>query len=229
MQKYDSEITSLGERIMKYCPDQDIRLEATVRLAFNHCEMGRKDQGRAIYETLPSQTYCKENQILGSLTDDEKLPFTRDMIEKHYLGLFTGLYNIAWSKLLPDEQLLLIFDKMFTLDQFIYDYGHNPDLYFYTAQNRYGMARVYARLNQQDKAIEQLKIAADNAIAFDNRPESGVVNCLLLGEKEWKRTDFETVDTRACREIMRDKWLVSNDFDCVRNTEGFNEIINMLS
>lgn len=41
-QKYDAEITALGERIMKYCPDQDIRMEATARLAFNHCEMGRK-------------------------------------------------------------------------------------------------------------------------------------------------------------------------------------------
>ena len=36
MKKYDSEITMIGERIMKYCPDQDIRLEAAARLAFNH-------------------------------------------------------------------------------------------------------------------------------------------------------------------------------------------------
>ena len=42
MEKYDAEITALGERIMKYCPDQNIRLEATARLAFNHYEMGRK-------------------------------------------------------------------------------------------------------------------------------------------------------------------------------------------
>ena len=61
--QYDAEITSLGERIMKYCPDQNIRLEATGRLAFNHCEMGRKKMGRAIYETLPSMECCKENHI----------------------------------------------------------------------------------------------------------------------------------------------------------------------
>lgn len=63
MKKYDSEITMIGERIMKYCPDQDIRLEAAARLAFNHCEMGRRAIGRAIFETLPSQKYCKETQI----------------------------------------------------------------------------------------------------------------------------------------------------------------------
>ena len=35
---------------MKYCPDQTIRLEATARLAFQHCEMGRKKLGRMLYE-----------------------------------------------------------------------------------------------------------------------------------------------------------------------------------
>lgn len=34
MKKYDSEITALGERIMEYCPDQDIRLEATGPVGF---------------------------------------------------------------------------------------------------------------------------------------------------------------------------------------------------
>ena len=52
MQKYDSEIVSLGERIIKYCPDQNIRLEATSRLAFQHCEMGRKQQGQMCHTSI---------------------------------------------------------------------------------------------------------------------------------------------------------------------------------
>ena len=63
MKRYDAEIISLGERIMKYCPDQEIRLEATARLAFQHCEMGRRAQGRAVYETLPPLEYCRENDV----------------------------------------------------------------------------------------------------------------------------------------------------------------------
>lgn len=72
--KNDAEITALGERIMKYCPDQDIRLEATAKLAFNHCEMGRKEIGRAIYESLPSIKCCKENQIWWGLDDGGPTP-----------------------------------------------------------------------------------------------------------------------------------------------------------
>ena len=34
-EKYDAEIVALGERMMKYCPDTNIRYEATARLAFH--------------------------------------------------------------------------------------------------------------------------------------------------------------------------------------------------
>ena len=59
MQKYDSEITMLGERIMKYCPDQNIRLEAVGRLAFQHCSKARWYREKQIFETTDSRTLCK--------------------------------------------------------------------------------------------------------------------------------------------------------------------------
>ena len=72
-QKYDAEIVALGERIVKYCSDAKIKLEATNRLAFHHSEMGRKDIALSIYETLPSISDGKEWDIWWSLTDEEKL------------------------------------------------------------------------------------------------------------------------------------------------------------
>ena len=69
MEKYDAEITALGERIMKYCSDTEIRLEATARLAFQHCEMGRTALGRSVYETLPSIMQCRETAIWWALSE----------------------------------------------------------------------------------------------------------------------------------------------------------------
>ena len=91
MEKYDEEIVALGERIMKYCPDQDIRLEATARLAFQHCEMGRKSISRAICETLPSQKLCRENQIWWALKENEKLSFLQNKIKQDYESLSTHI------------------------------------------------------------------------------------------------------------------------------------------
>ena len=87
MEKYDREIIALGERIRNYCPDQEIRLEATARLAFQHMEMGRRDLGRSIYETLPPKQYCRENQIWWGLEEAEKLPFIRSQIRADYESL----------------------------------------------------------------------------------------------------------------------------------------------
>ena len=228
MRKYDAEITALGERIMKYCPDQDIRLEATARLAFNHCEMGRRKIGRAIYETLPSAEQCREQQMWWSLTDDEKLPFTRERILRGYDILSAGMYSLLCYEMLPDEDLLKVFEKRLALDNLIYD-GNKPDGNWGNARFHCNYARLYIRLGRLDEAIKQLKIAAKCAGSFDNRPDEYTISTLLLGDIAEKKEDFETSDSRSLKEIMRDKWLGDDDFDRIRNSNEFREITELLS
>ena len=228
MKKYDTEITALGERIMKYCPEQEIRLEATARLAFHNCEMGRKKQGRTIYETLPSQQFCRESQIWWALDEDEKLPFSRNFIRQSYDHLRSGLYNIIYGRLLPDKDLILIYEKISAIDEIIRgeDAAHPRH---YLAQLCCMSARVYARLGRTDDALRQLQIAADHAAAFDHCPKEGKAYSLLLGETNWKHTDFESADSRSCQEIMRSKWMAHSDFDAIRDTSAFQQLIQKFS
>ena len=67
MQKYDSEITMLGERIMKYCPDQNIRLEAVGRLAFQHCSKARWYREKQILKQQIPEHFAKLCGISGLL------------------------------------------------------------------------------------------------------------------------------------------------------------------
>ena len=225
--KYDAEITALGERIMKYCPDQTIRNEAVGRLAFHHCEMGRKKIGRTIYETLPSQAFCKEAQIWWGLEREEKLPHTRKRIRTGADMIFDSMHKMGWAKLISDEELLQVYEKKLALLDLIYD-GNYPNNDWFIANVHFGMARVYARLGKTDKMFQQLRLTADSAIDFDNRPESGKCSCLLLGEIAWKRTDHETDDSRPLCEIVRDKWLADKDFDGVREMDEFQKILEIL-
>ncbi|HOD02374.1 MAG TPA: helix-turn-helix transcriptional regulator [Clostridiales bacterium] len=228
MKKNDAEITALGERIMKYCLDQDIRLEATARLAFNHCEMGRKEIGRAIFEALPSANQCRENVIWWCLTDDQKLPFTRDRIQKGYEILSAGMYSLLCYRLLPDEELLKVYEKRIELDKLIYD-GNVPNNDWGSARFHCNYAGAYSRLGMHSEALEQLKTAAQCANDFDNRPDESTVSTLLLGDIAEKKTDFETGDSRSLTEIMRDKWLADEDFDSIRDCPEFKAIIESLS
>ena len=66
-QKYDSEITMLGERIMKYCPDQNIRLEAVGRLAFQHCSKARWYREKQILKQQIPEHFAKLCGISGLL------------------------------------------------------------------------------------------------------------------------------------------------------------------
>lgn len=227
MEKYDAEITALGERIMKYCPDRDIRLEATARLAFNHCEMGRKEIGRNIYESLPSAEFCKENQMWWSLADNEKLPFLRNKIKQDYEALRSSIWLLANSGCISDEQSIMAIKKIFELEEIVYDGTDTPDGWG-AARLQLNLARLYARLDNDSEAIKHLKIVATAAKSFDSRPEEHIYTSILLGDITAKRIDFETTDTRTICEIMHDKWLSAPEFDKFRSTDEFQEIINIL-
>ena len=225
-QKYDAEIVALGERIIKYCPDTDIKYEAIDRLAFHHCEMGRKAIGRSIYETLPSIYYCRESAIRWALTEDEELPYTRQYISKAYGTLSNALWR--FMNLVSDEDAIKVIEKMYELDRFVYD-GDYPNITYWRTKGPFLYAEYCMRLNRCDEAIEQLKLSAQMAVEFDNRPDETKTNSFLLGEQIRKKTDFETADSRSLCEILRDSWLSEKEFDAIRDTEEFKEILKQLS
>lgn len=228
MENYDAEITSLGERIMKYCPDQNIRLEAISRLAFNHCEQGRKEIGKQIYEMLPPMILCRENQMWWSLEEDEKTSFLQKQIKKSYDMLYGFIWLLATCGKLSPTNSLSVINKAEELNNLITDEKqYNIDSWG-NSRIHYDKAKLYSKIGCKKTVYEQLELAARKAIDFDNRPETEEYNSLLLGNVTEKRIDFETADTRPLTKIMRDKWLSDNAFDSIRNTPEFEKIISML-
>ncbi len=227
MIKNDAEITALGERIMKYCPDQNIRLTATARLAFNHCEMGRKEIGRKIYETLPSIDNCKENCMWWSLEDDEKESFLREKIQTEYHNLRSSIWLLATSECVPEAEQIKVIEKVFELEDLMSDKKVIRNGWGHTRLN-FELACCYAKLNDEENAVKFLKKCAEAADAFDNRPDEQSYTSLLMGTVTDKRIEFETTDTRPLCEIVKEYWLEDEDLDSIRNTEKFRNIIESL-
>ena len=224
-EKYDKEITEIGERIRKYCPDEKIRLEATERLAFNHCEMGRKDIGRLIYETLPTRAFCKEGCIWWALEESEKLPYLRNEVHHHYDMLTNQLWRMSDSNEVSIETKLRISEILEILH---YSFGDNIVSDWSQARIFCDISKPYFKAGNLKKGFECLRIAAKYAHKFDSLPEAIEYDHLLFGKISKNRNDFETSDSRDLKEIMRDKWLKSEEFDCVRNAEEFREVLNNL-
>ncbi len=224
-QKYDAEIVALGERIMKYCPDTNIKYEATDRLAFHHCEMGRKQQGRAIYETFPPMAYCKEWSLKWALSEDEELPHWRKFILQSYYALSDGLWQLV--DLVSDEEAVTVCEKSHALDHIIFD-NDPPSDSWCSANHYFDYAKRLVKVNRIEEAIENLKICIKHAYEFENRPDEIKTTSLLIGERIKKRTDFATADSRPLHEIVRDKWLAEKEFDSIRDTEEFKAILEQL-
>ncbi len=227
MLKYDAEITELGERIMKYCPDPDIRSEATARLAFNHCEMGRRETGRRIYEMLPSMEHSREKNIYWALDGEEQMENTRQLIRQSYDTLSYAMSLLANEDSVCDTDKLKIYQKQLILDGIIYD-DDMKYVNFDHAKIYYRLAKIYARQNEIEEAFHALELAVQNAKAFDERPDTAVLKSLLWGEHTIKRTDFNTADSRPICEILRDTWLASSDFDSIRQLVPFQKVIEKL-
>ncbi len=218
--KYDGEITALGERIMKYCPDQDIRLEAISTLAFNHCELGRRNVGRKLFESLPSGENCRENSIWWALEDFEREPYLRERIKYNFEKLYSFTWLLAESDFVSDEDSVCLFNKLYELQRLVTD-GNAIENGWGHARVNLQAARRYMRLGDISKGMERLSRCIDAAIAFDNRPDEQCYGSTMLGTVTEKRLDFETSDTRTLCRIVLEDWITSADFDCVRDTAEF--------
>ena len=227
MMKYDAEIVRLGERLARYAKDTDVRFEAITRLAFQHTEMGRKEKGREVFRQIPKMDQCREGFLWFALEPDEKLPFVRDYIRDSYMSLCHAVCLLAEEELIPDEEAERVFQKMFAVDEIIFDGQRGTDSPWYIAESRLELAKVLARLGKLPEMYEALNTAVDAIIAFEKRPESWSYSSLLLGEQK-KTRDFDTADSRPPREIMRDNRLTAKEFDAVRGSEAFQTILQKL-
>lgn len=227
-ERNDAEIISLGERIIRSCTDEDIRNEAKRLLAFNHCEMGRKAEGRAIYETLPLFEHCRELNIGWALEDKEEL-------KKNELWYLTTGFDLVYSGLWqccdrrPIEEQPAFLDAMEQIE----DLRHGGKQRI--GSEHYGeyqfackRAEVCARLGREEEMYAALRRAVEEASAFDAWQEDETMIFPFEGEQTSSRSKYETNNESGARQRLRDRDLTRGEFDPYRDSVEFREIVKML-
>ncbi len=226
--EYDEEIVLLANRILRESDNIDTILLTKSRLAFHHCKMRRKSEGRRLYEELPSVMLCKELRIWSSLEDKEKVPNAQDLIRKGYNLLSKAMWNLATDCPVSDEYAIKVLEKRFLLDKLIYDDGF-PNYTWDKALSHLELSKLYLRQSKNTEAIKELNYAILHAADFDTRPDKKDYQTVLLGKIKKCREEYISTDTRPLTKIMKDDWLKANEFDAIRDTVEFKNIIKNLS
>ena len=161
-----------------------------------------------------------------ALSEEEKIPHLHKSIREAYSLLDGFIWRL--EKQLPAEEALKVLEMEFAIREIMLDGKTDFDTWG-NAEMNLSCAKYLARLSRTEEALKYLRISAEAAIAFDNRPEEINRESLLMGKRTEKRTDYETADSRPLHIILRDSWMADEAFDVMRESKEFLDIIKMLS
>ena len=209
--KFDMEIIALGEKIIQYCPDDDLRLEAKARLAFHYCETGRKAQALPLIEGLPSEENCREYYRYWALEGEERLALVKkrmtDGLGRLAWGIRAWVGNggaktpgerIAWREKIPRCVEIVLGE----------DIG---DWHETLAKLEAKNACDAMEMGQPEAALEHLKKAAGHTNAYRNDEPC------------------HTADSRLLGQILLEEYISLECFDALRGSGEFQSLNTRLA
>lgn len=189
---YKDEIIEIGEKILRNCTDDDIRLEAKARLGCHLCEIGETEKGRAVIETLPSKYFSREEQIRWAITGDEQKQYYGKKIGGLCSEMLTSL--ISYVDVDDHEAVISAFNAAEKIYAAIYDENDYGDNYYdlavwYTCLK----APAYLSLGKENEMFATIEKALEYAKKYcemsDTYEHTSPFLYGLLSFKTYERSD----------------------------------------
>ncbi|WP_294469355.1 helix-turn-helix transcriptional regulator [uncultured Ruminococcus sp.] len=235
-EKYKQEIIDLGERILNGCTDDNIRIEVKARLGFHYCDsMHDLEKGKAIFESLPSESVCKENYMYWALHGEERLDYIGRHIRSSAGSLQWNIWRMIkngdeWDIESEDEKCKPYFSAeerikymqvIEDIEALIFnedDYG----LFYRTLPIEYFSQIVpdLISLVRLDEALAYSEKACDYLEKFYALPEKYTYTSPLVrgsvGDKKW-----HTADSRSHAQIIYEDMLSRECYSALEGNERF--------
>ncbi len=221
-ERYKEEIIEIGEKILRNCTDDDIRLEAKARLGCHYCEIGEIEKGRAVIETLPSKYFSREEQLRWAIFGEEE----KQYYGKKIGGLCCEMLMALISYVDPDdsEAVISAFDAAEKIFKVVFnddDYGDN----FYDFAVWFVCMKAPAYLNLGKE--EEMFLCLEKALEYSRRYTEMTdiyehTSPFLNGLISFKT--YERADSRSEMQIIVDD-LSSEIYNEVANKERLARII----
>lgn len=233
-EKTSKELMSIYENIQSYCTDDGIRIWSK-RIVIEHllkkyqCTCNEEGKyyvhkeylykAKEIINTLPNMSDSKELMILGA-EEEENYSLQKNALEE-LLFLFEKTSFCYFFERSAEERIKVFECQQMLLD-LIYkngDYGKNCYNRLYSFGN---LGQLYHKTGDDEKALENLKAAAEFAKELEGSPE--------VSERYIRYYNFgppyrELTPTQFMKTVMTEHYHLSEEF---KDKEQFKEIIRIL-
>ena len=228
MEKYKFEIIELGEKILSGCTDDEIRIEAKSRLGFHYCEIGEREKGRKILETLPSDAFCRERNICHALNGEELLQHICHQTAQFTYDLIWNIWHYAKRASCPAREQLAFMNTMEQIVRLIYDDG-DLGCWYYLLPRLYliGKAPLLIELGDYAMAIGLVETSADYLEQYEKLPDISYYQSPLLKQAVHKKY-IDTADSRSQAQILYEDHLTESSYDAIREAERFKKAVQRI-
>ncbi len=229
------EAIRLCERILEDCTVESIRHSAIQILCLEYPKVGKKDLALKMAMEMPDMYLCRE-QLLSHIYEGEEQIETLQHILLQFLEQCAGIIwmltsDVLMGKELTNEQKIECMEIAVNLLGFVFKddediKGHNHTFVLHYLR----LSKLWCKQGNADKAIETLLQAEKSARNYDGWANSSektnyrsvLINRCVSNPKGIGK-NYEGTELDILRKELNDK-----QFDLIRNTEEFQQLLSRL-
>jgi len=226
--EYLKEAVEIGEKLAAKANDQATVYRAMVRLCFAYKALGEVSKALKIANKLPEMWVNREMPLLNLLEGSELKAHSQKLL----LSLIGSIDNLILDLRrrdygYDDGQIINIYEKAIQMIKLFFEDGDYGAQHYSLRSLYLAIAQTYAKINDFDAAIENLRTAAEHAIAYDLL-EDGIPYTSLMFNTQKTQRHGKTYMSNESQSVLTNM-ATEKHFDFCRDDERFAEIRNKLT
>ncbi len=233
-EKASRELFSIYENIRQNCTDDSIRMWAK-RLICQHLHTKAHYTGNEDYQ-IECESILSEMPDLINSKDYLSTMLISDK-EKHYEACSRSIENMLfllehsvdhyclYDDSFDAEYKICALEKMLKIYELIFEGGNFGKLWHDVIYNHGHLGYLYAGIDENDKAINHLRLSAEYAKLYDELPDNTEYNCQFFEKRNFSKTPYATTMCKRMHYLITEKYQLSEE---LRNRSDYQKIISSL-
>lgn len=234
-EKIIDEVESIYDRILRFCTDDQIRIQAKRLVCMYYNTMGHvtKDEKyvskkMAIADEMPNMMNSKEYiRTVINLPEEEHFSACRNALGCELLLMLGTVSNlIHYKDRFSDEYKIQAMEKVLGVLRLIYDDGNYGVCYRSYVFMLADLAKTYYEIGDSENALKYLKECAEEARRHDALPEEAAQESLLMGGEVYRKTKYGKTLSERMKKKFTEDFSFSEEFKACKE---FEDIVEYLS